>query len=730
MIHQDSISRINEIMLRRKNALPAIDCPDGGMSMVSYKDQIWGSQFVYMLTNYGYIVSAEQLQTLTHLPENERVAYATEVKRLCEHVRDCRIARGRVLYRGFPQEVWAASDSRLFMTALAHYWSNGTMYPQSGKIADANVAVLRDFFPSIFVGNLTPITFWHEADVKELAENILTGNVAMSAQDELDVNTILNAMDGYRWNLDIPNKENAAMYNVYLLRSGAVTSPHTKTMTDLLRTLVAYSGGDRSLAAPTRFKHMGRQMRRNVLVWIQTILNGKFDQGLADMARYKNMWIRIGEILHPGEYAKRYPLAAEAFEMLRADNLPRSFASQVEAAIKENDITLAVKLLLTRPGEFARRLDHLMRTSSHEAQRRIAIAFAAVADRVSTPVLWQNWNHFTWRNDHACDPRIVFPKGKIAKAVSVPATMAEVTYASAIAGSCWNALKKKYAQLGDMGKVYIDPALQSYPIPFAQRSASSGMRTLPRGSRVKFDANYIRAFCWWTNLANGERVDIDLSCQCLDENLNTLEYIAYYNLRANGMTHSGDIVNGNSYDGNGVTEYLDIDIEKLSSKCRYIAFTVHDYSEKSFSQMEHCKFGFMELTKEEALGNQNDPKLYVPADVSQCINMTAQTTMAIPVIFDVATKEFVWCDLAGSNIPRGHANNLHSTMHGLLAAVYGILNLQKPSMYDLALCHAMSHGMWVDTPEEADLVFTTNPLIDTKGKIITQFDIDEWMKLL
>ncbi len=77
------------------------------------------------------------------------------------------------------------------------------------------------------------------------------------------------------------------------------------------------------------------------------------------MQERRSRWLRVGKVLHPGEYAGRYPKTFAAFQRLRNEKV-RTWASAVE-----NAPTLDAKLdLLTqRPGEFARRLDSLVRGS-------------------------------------------------------------------------------------------------------------------------------------------------------------------------------------------------------------------------------------------------------------------------------------------------------------------------------------------------------------------------------
>ncbi len=110
---------------------------------------------------------------------------------------------------------------------------------------------------------------------------------------------------------------------------------------------------------------MTRAERRCILA----LLSAYPEQALCeDMHRYRALWVRIGETLHPSEYASRYPKAHRAFMALRkktpqGERVPGrlTFGAQIEDAVRRSRPDEAAALLQTRPGEFARRLNRMMR---------------------------------------------------------------------------------------------------------------------------------------------------------------------------------------------------------------------------------------------------------------------------------------------------------------------------------------------------------------------------------
>ncbi|KAA2302138.1 cytoplasmic protein, partial [Clostridioides difficile] len=99
-----------------------------------------------------------------------------------------------------------------------------------------------------------------------------------------------------------------------------------------------------------------------------------------------------------------------------------TFNGSVELAFQYRNVWSLIDLLSQRPGEFARRLDHLLRMTEDEAY--VLLAFGEVLEQVSTPVLLQVRQHFAQRNEPQ-DLRVFFPKGNVAKAFAVPNELPE-----------------------------------------------------------------------------------------------------------------------------------------------------------------------------------------------------------------------------------------------------------------------------------------------------------------
>lgn len=394
--------------------------------------------------------------------------------------------------------------------------------------------------------------------------------------------------------------------------------------------------------------------------------------------------------------------------------------------MSENDQDTALRLLKQRPGEFARKLDVLLRKSKqHE---KILHSFGEVAENVSVPVLLQVREHFLHRNKEQ-SIRVAFPKGSLARSHVIEAATEPIKeeICTEVVRICEQALVSIFQVREPLGKVYLSPEFQNYIVPFSQRSASKALHTITRGSRLKLKetTKIIRPFIWWTNEENvggydSGRVDLDLSAAIFDENWNCLKHIPYTNLRSKdfGSYHSGDITNGGDVNGDGACEFIDTDIDAvIANDGRYLVYQVYSYTSTPFCDLPHAMFGWMERE------NGETGEIFEPKTVQQKLDLASNSCVTIPVIFDCVTREMIWCDMNlsidGCSYQYGEIN-VESNLKGVTATCFAMVNMKKPTLYDLIQLHICARGEEVSSKEEADLVFDLE-----EG--ITPYDADVFM---
>ena len=680
-------------------------------------------------------------------------------------------------YPFFPGQMASLSDLDLYMNALVHYWTFGQWKPDYVRISSLP---LRDEVPQTRVIELGTLGDFHQlfSDMMGSAgslpphdQALLGWYLARATPEDLE----LNIPDV------IPSRETLSLVIARIMAFHPdqvdLVRPHIKTATDVLRLATALSNGDLSLVKNTQFKNFSRPERRFLLALLE-----QCQQLEEDMGRYPGKWKRLGEKLHPGDYAKSFPLVYQVFSKIRRGDKLYRFAGEVTLAMKMGDSAKALALLETRPGEFARKLDHLARTFPESGQV-ILNAFSRVSNRVSSQVLLQAMAHF--RQRHLEMPtRSFFPKGNIAKVQVVDNAFLplEETFCQAVVEICEKAMIQRLGEKPSLGKVYIDPVLQGIIVPLAQRASSRGLKTFARGSRFAFgeDMNVIRAFVHWQNIlvavpstgnvsaleedryadgiwaddenvdeplirvvsdwrdlvnpqeqqvqtpTTGEtqwnwreiRTDIDLSLGLYDADWGYVDHISYTHLRSDkfaGLYHSGDIVDAPE----GGSEFVDMDIQALlDGGVRYAVFNVYSFTHQGFNEIPDCFFGWMERDAPES-GEIFDPK-----SVVNKIDLASETTICLPVLFDLVAREALWMDLSlRSNLY--WVNSIEANRNNVVLMSQAMIHLHKPNLFDLFRLNATARGELVGDPTAADMTFGMQETDDVTPfqveRILTEF---------
>lgn len=599
------------------------------------------------------------------------------------------------MYPDFPAQVREMPEHRLYLNAIIHYFTNRRpLFPKTDRPELDEPVELR----VVDLGGLEEF----EAIFVQLAG----AKTSLSKQDKEDMTWFVCQYGDDIMRLipkDIPSRENLSVLGAALLRhapeAAALLKNHIKTVTDVLRLAVALSDGDVSLATHVRFISFKRSMRRTLLSWMEHC-----SSQAEDMARWKGRWLRLGERLHPGEHAGDFPRTCAAFSALRNGGRIITTNSRIERCLEENDPMGVLELTGERPGDFARRLDHLLRIS--ENAEPVLQAFRDRAGLVSTPVLLQMLAHFRQR-DNMPDLRIFFPKGDVGKLYAVPNDLAALAKgaASEAAFICETALIQRFSKLPPLGRCRLDGKLAKFMVPLAQRSASKSLRTLARGSRLPLpEMNVLRFFIWWRN--GHSRTDIDLSAALFDADQRHVDQLAYYNLKNFGGCHSGDIVDAPE----GAAEFIDVEVSKLlERKVRYIVMIISSFTAQPYCDLPECFAGWM-ARKEAGSG-----EIFEPRTVVDKLDVASNTRISIPAVFDLISKEVIWADLALTRHP-AYSNNVLNNLSSISIMLRSLTSLAKPDMHTLFSLHARARGTLANEGN-ADTTFDID-----KG--ITPFDVD------
>ncbi len=461
-----------------------------------------------------------------------------------------------------------------------------------------------------------------------------------------------------------------------------------QTPTDILRLFAALTESDISLTQPISFPKCSKKQRRVVL----SILEASSDLA-ADLKRYKGLWKAVGRGLHPGQYKHAFPKTAAAFDQLRNGTIV-TFDGQTEALLKGGRLKPLLAHLSKRPGVLARKLHEILRTFEAEQAEAMTV-FEAIAATLPVKNLLILKSYFACINDRE-NRAIVTKKGNFkvvennAKGALGPEILQrlQTCLESAILDNL--ATKESWSDK----KVWIDPVLSGYTIPFAQRAASEGLLTLARGSRIPVDCEKVlRLFVYWKQ--SETTTDLDLSAMQLGEDFNYIGHVSYTNLSDQGIAHSGDIQSAPG----GAAEFIDVDLSCLGKEVRYLAVEVNRYYGEAFGDMQ-CHAGWMVRDKVCAKYKSFDIKT-----VQNKFNLNGRAGICIPLIVDLKNQEIIMTDLyVGS---RNHFNAVEnsSAMASAMCREIASFTETRPTLLELAQLHLRARKGVPSTKVDAEICF-------------------------
>ena len=611
-------------------------------------------------------------------------------------------AEYRPFYPDFPVQVRTTSEATLLVNAALHYL---------GDVV--GVRILPDYRPSPREplpgddGALTELGLATTQDLERIVADLIAQATPFSAQDRADLTALRDF--GPKAAPRVAVKENLAVLTVTF--PDLDFSASYRTVTDVLRLAVAMAGGDVSLAEPCRFPSFSRAQRRRLLGLLDAVGQVQDSRDSAEeMARRCERWKRLARHLRPGDYARRFPRAAALLHQVASGGAEEGFTSHLEEALARRDVEGVLRLLSTRPGVFARRLNHLLRLCPDDAAReRVVAEFARVAPEVSLPVLVRLWEYFSSPGADALPWRVVAIKAATGtKTTLIPSTRRPGPADAAVVRAVEEALRQRRR----LGRIAVDQGLYGgYTAPVGLRSASPGMRTAGRGTRLPLpEGETIRFFLHWCDLPEAPpeapgpaepaatadrdtRVDLDLSAFFVSEDFTRTEQIAYYNLRSTAAVHSGDLTSA----PDGAAEFIDVTLaEALRQGWRYVVMTVHSFSHHRLSEVPECWAGAMARGADPQSG-----EVFEASTVMQRLDLVSPAFNATPFVIDLAERRLIWWDLP-VGVGEHQVANLDHSSNRVLAH---LLDLLEGRRMPLAHLLGLLADDVVEDPDKAQLVF-------------------------
>lgn len=698
------------IILRRRAAIFAN--PVTGDAQVSAQSFKVVADLENRLERLGYTLDGDAVIALLSTDAGRTAYYADDIVQSVSELLGAVDANGKAapikpMYPNFPRQTEQASDTELYLNAILHYLGDEVgvrIMPVYGALDRGQTERTRDMR---VVGLVTDL----DAVLSDIFSDLIGQKAAWSELDRDDIRYLLarnnlktvsaekGFLDDALGSLEFGSKANLGWFAA---GSGDVrTVKLASSFTDVLRIAVAVAGGNPEFVKPVdgegALGNIPRAWRTAIVERLDSLTTAGADYG--DIRRRLGLWKLVGKLLHVGEY-KRYTRANELFARIRRNDLPVSDRGLIQTgAVSQNQSDL---LRAERPGEFARDLDWALRTSS--APYETLLTFAKVAHNASARTLWGAYGALENRDAI----RMFLPKGNAARAQfshkPLPALDPQlVEKAKAIV---LNALRQRYASespIAQNAKVFIDPALNGYAVPFQLRDQGLATRVIGRGSRLPIEGGeYLRFFVWWKDIDGGwdNRVDLDLSLSFLNEQFEVVSEVAYYNLRNGVAVHSGDITSAPE----GAAEYIDIKREELArlggKSARYVAASILSFTHQEFKTIPEAVAGVM------LRENLDEGEVFDGKTVETAFSLTQDSTGVVPFLYDLETRELIWVGLA-TQLGRGRGTNYagaHRSKFGEMAEAFA--NRKPVTVGQLVELHANARGaIVVADAEDADEVY-------------------------
>lgn len=280
-----------------------------------------------------------------------------------------------------------------------------------------------------------------------------------------------------------------------------------------------------------------------------------------------------------------------------------------------------------------------------------------------------------------------------------------------------NILKEKisssYKKMPKLGKIYISEEFKNIALPTNTSATGRGLDVLPIGSRIKFDCDYIRTFCYWNDV-----YDIDTSALILKD-LNDTNQFDYFSSVLSWQTYStkpfgkSALYSGDDRGDTG-SEFQDFKIsELLKNGFKYVIYGLNGYGGPLNKGEIYC--GYQNK-------NDLDTEAWSPKNIALKIHVYGDSNTYLGFGIDLENKEIViFNQICANSSQVFNPRNINQ--------VKGYFNksfLEAFNMYNLLSLR----GEIVENIEDADYVFDRNYIGKDNQEVVKPSDIEKLVKLI
>lgn len=593
-------------------------------------------------------MSADQLSSWWQMVEPELKDITGESKNMGDFV----------VYKNFPKEVLSKDKATYWIAQLCMYagypkeFFTEDVEPREGMKEQPPLKVLHMSNPLTLDGILNNLLCHSSRWKNEQLQDV----IFLSENREVDFSRIVF-------------KENLVNLCKFFVSKGR--SVKVKNATDVLRLAAGLSDGDTSLREKVYFRRFKRSERRFFLNIMEECKNIE-----EDFARRPEVWKRLVSRLHPGDYKGAYPSVVQAYNKLYNGEL-QTFNSSVEEMIKyKNKGVLA--LLKTRPGDFTRRIVHLIDVFGMDAAK--SFSSDEVLHNLTNYQLVSIRRFLSTYNSRKT--RVFPPRGNWSKLKVEPIrkmTRKQKAFDHVISAIS-SEMKERFAKIGP--KV-LDPQTDLIKLDTNDGEVSP----YSRGTVFKIPDNikFIRTASYWKS--PGRTIWFDNGWNFFREDWKPAnDYLAQsaccWNATRFGSgkvkdaaIFSGDPVSGGEMQGRAA-QMIDLYLDKLEAAgVRYAVWNVLCYSKVKFSEVEEV-YAALQWGEEPQNG-----KLFEPSRCQLSFPLSGDGLTKYVCYIDIKKREMVYMDANLRGDVQSAIRNT-SALSAQMPAFVEYLN-SIPSVYDL-----------------------------------------------
>lgn len=582
-----------------------VEIPEGSTSNGASEVDI--ATILMNVVYYGYALSTTAYSALLKLNHEELASWWQEVEKNLKSITgDDRKIDDFVVYKNFPAEVLKKSAAEYWISQILMYWGVPNVFftqpvaPREKMNETLRAIVLKqakkETLNEIFSAYLNSPARWKE---QEFADVLCLAEILPIGVDKISF------------------KENLVRLASVVIEQGKQIS--IVTATDVLRLAVGLSGGDVSLREKTKFISFKKPVRRFLIGLLEHCKN--FSE---DAARRPELWKKLLHQLHPGDYRCFCPNVCRVMDDLYHDRLV-TFNSKVEGMLFGGDVEV-LQLLASRPGEFRRRLVHVLDLFGDKAVE----AFIAkdVLNKLTTVqvVALRSFLNSVNSRFH----RVFPPKGNWNKLQIGEARWIEERYVKQISSALGEVLK---ARLPKVKVLDSDTKMIKLPNNGVTSSFTRGT-VFP----IPDDVEFIRTASYW-KIGRDGNVWFDNGWNFFDAEWGSLGACCWNSVKfGDGAVFSGDPTSSNEMKGRAA-QLIDLYPYKLVKQgVRYAVWNILCFSHISFDEAEDV-FAALQWGKDAQKG-----KLFEPSRCQLAFPLTTKQMTKYICMIDLVEKKMVYLD--------------------------------------------------------------------------------------